>query len=256
MAAHIGADHHEVVIGKKDFIEYLPRLVTASDEPLADLASVPLYYVCRLARERVKVVLSGEGSDEVLGGYNFDEAARAWEAAELSRGGLWQRFVTLLAGRNNVADLRHTPVPMHMTNYMDLAAKRALLLFGGEFPDSLDIVREAIGRVGSREPLHQALYAYCQNWLVEDLLMKADKMSMTNSLELRTPFLDYRLVESAARAPSWVKVGRDAAGRYQTKRVLRRFASRHLPNQIITRPKQGLPVRSMAGSRAPEALGA
>jgi asparagine synthase (glutamine-hydrolysing) len=241
VATHIGADHHEIVIDKDDFIGYLPRFVVASDEPLADLASIPLYYVCRLAREQVKVVLSGEGSDEVLGGYNFDDAVRAWDDGRPSRGGLLRRLLGRFADDGDAIDLRREPVPMHMTNYMDSAGKRALMP-GHEHPDSLDVVRDALARVGSREPLHQALYAYCQNWLVEDLLMKADKMSMANSLELRTPFLDYRLVEWAARAPAWVKVGRDPDGQYRTKRVLRRFARHHLPERVITRPKQGFPV--------------
>lgn len=241
VAAHVGADHHEVVIGKEEFLDFLPRFVVATDEPLADLASIPLYYVSRLARERVKVVLSGEGSDEILGGYNFDEAVRLWDAAPQPRDGLLKRLLGRSTDGGNGVDLRRALVPMHMTNYLDTAAKRRLMS-RAEYPDSLDVIRAALGRVNSTEPLHQALYVYCQNWLVEDLLMKADKMSMANSLELRTPFLDYRLVEWAARAPSCVKVGRDPDGQYRTKRVLRRFAQRHLPARIVTRPKQGFPV--------------
>ncbi len=241
VAAHVGADHQEVVIGEEEFLDFLPRFVVATDEPLADLASVPLYYVSRLARERVKVVLSGEGSDEILGGYNFDEAVRSWDAASQPRSGILKRLLSRFTDGGNAVDLRRALVPMHMTNYFDTAAK-GRLMSGAEYPDSLDVIREALSRVKSTEPLHQALYVYCQNWLVEDLLMKADKMSMANSLELRTPFLDYRLVEWAARTPSRIKVGRDPDGQYRTKRVLRRFAQRHLPERIITRPKQGFPV--------------
>lgn len=241
VADHVGAEHHEVVIGENEFLSFLPRFVVATDEPLADLASVPLYYVSRLAREQVKVVLSGEGSDEILGGYNFDEAVQSWDRMRQGRSGYLRQLLGRAAGGNETTDLRRALVPMHMTNYMDTHAKRRLMP-GAEYPDSLDVVRDELARVKSSDPLHQALYVYCQNWLVEDLLMKADKMSMSNSLELRTPFLDYRLVEWAARVPSHVKVGREPDGGYCTKRVLRRFAEHRLPAHIIARPKQGFPV--------------
>jgi asparagine synthase (glutamine-hydrolysing) len=90
--------------------------------------------------------------------------------------------------------------------------------------------------------LNQVLYSYCQDWLVEDLLMKADRMSMANSLELRTPFLDYRLVEWAARLPVRLKAGPTPAGTYRTKEILRRYAAGILPAAIVDRPKQGFPV--------------
>lgn len=222
---YLGTDHAEIEIGERDFVDFLPDFVRLTDEPMADLASVPLYYVSRLARQSVKVALSGEGADEILAGYDFD---RWWS----SRAGL--------TGQGG--DLRADIIPPHMTNYMDSDAKRALFRAPVNFPDSLDVVRGHLSRAGTQHPLNQLLYVYCQDWLVEDLLMKADRMSMANSLELRTPFLDYRLVEWAARAPIAAKVGVDSEGRSQTKRVLRRFAGSLLPAAIITRPKQGFPV--------------
>jgi asparagine synthase (glutamine-hydrolysing) len=225
VADHLGTDHDEIEIGEREFLDFLPEFVRLSDEPLADLASVPLYYVCRLARQSVTVVLSGEGADEILAGYDFD---RWWRAREASTPG--------------GGDLRRDLLPPHMTNYMDSADKRALFLAPPDAPDSVDVLRRHLERGGGRHPLDQMLYLYCQDWLVEDLLMKADRMSMANSLELRTPFLDYRLVEWAARAPLAAKVGVDADGRSQTKRVLREFATPLLPAGILARPKQGFPV--------------
>jgi asparagine synthase (glutamine-hydrolysing) len=223
VAAHLGTDHAEIEIGCSQFVDFLPQLVRFTDEPLADLASVPLYYVSHLARQSVTVALSGEGADEILAGYDFD---RWWAARHASGGG----------------DLRRDPVPPHMTNYMDSAAKRALFKTEVRYPDSLDVVRAHLDRAGAQHPLNQILYAYCQDWLVEDLLMKADRMSMATSLELRTPFLDYRLVEWAARAPIAAKIGPDRDGQPTTKNVLRDFARARLPEQIITRPKRGFPV--------------
>ena len=222
VAAHIGSDHAEVEIGERDFLDFLPQFVRLMDEPTADLASVPLYYVCKLARATVTVALSGEGADEILAGYDFD---RWWRQRAPARG-----------------DLRAEAVPPHMTNYMDSAAKRELFRAGVEYRDSVDVLRGHLQRAGPRHQLDQMLFLYCQDWLVEDLLMKADKMSMANSLELRTPFLDYRLVEWAARAPLKAKVGPDDGGTFTTKHVLRRFAAGLLPAEIIDRPKRGFPV--------------
>jgi asparagine synthase (glutamine-hydrolysing) len=97
------------------------------------------------------------------------------------------------------------------------------------------------GAAGSKDPLDQMLSVYQQSWLVENLLMKADKMSMAVSLEVRVPFLDYRLVEWANRQPMGVKIG-PAGGRDVTKRVLRELARKRLPQEIIDRPKKGFPV--------------
>jgi asparagine synthase (glutamine-hydrolysing) len=129
-----------------------------------------------------------------------------------------------------------------MTNYLGSDEKRALLASRPELPDSLDRLRADLARLGDAEPLHQLLYTYCQSWLAADLLAKADRMSMACSLELRTPFLDWRLVEWAARAPTRAKVGPDERGRLVTKRILRRWAARHLPASILARPKRGFPV--------------
>ena len=257
VAARVGTSHHEIVIGAKEFCEFLPRLVYYTDEPLADLAAVPLYYVSGLAVKQVKVVLSGEGSDEVLGGYHFDRTLRHWDLLRA-----WQRFpvwlrecapkVAGLLGKDTgkLLERANTPWsgwleahPLNMTNYLTSEMKLALFRESPPLPDSLDQVRQEVGRIAGRDFLHQLLYLYCQSWLVEDLLMKADKMTMAQSLELRVPFLDYRLVEWAARAPAWVKVkGSGLIKGYQTKWVLRRFARTRLPQAILTRPKQGFPV--------------
>lgn len=227
-ARHLGAEHRDVEIGAAEFIDFLPQFVRFTDEPLADPASVPLHYVSRLAAGPVTVVLSGEGADEILGGYDLDLWVDQWEAERLRVGRL--------------VDLRRLPVPPSMTNYMTSGEKQRLLAGFPEQPDSMDVVRSALDRLGPADTLHQMLFMLSQEWLVEDLLMKADRMSMANSLELRTPFLDYRLVEWAARAPLATKIGPDRIGRRCTKAVLRRFATGRLPDSILTRPKQGFPV--------------
>lgn len=257
VAKHTGTNHNEVVIGQQEFLDFLPQLVHFTDEPLADLASVPLYYVSQLARRHVKVVLSGEGSDEVLGGYAFERMQRIWDglqrleslparirqlATEIARPFVHGQRAEKLAWVSQPPKewLRRTP--FNMTHLFTETEKHELFGSMNSFDPSLNKVMDDTRRAKSGQPLHQALYTYCQSWLVEDLLMKADKMTMANSIELRVPFLDYRLVNWAAQSPTWVKVGGGATGAYESKWVLRRFAEKRLPSEIITRRKQGFPV--------------
>jgi asparagine synthase (glutamine-hydrolysing) len=127
-----------------------------------------------------------------------------------------------------------------MTWQWDEADKRALWpSFGGR--DSVAILERMYAESSSPDLLDQMLSVLQKSWLVEDLLMKADKMSMATSLELRVPFLDYRIVEWANRQPVGAKIG-ELGGKDVTKRVLRRFAMKRLPREIIDRPKMGFPV--------------
>lgn len=256
VAKEFSTQHHEVIIDESDFLGFLPDFAWYSDEPLADLASVPLYHVSRLARQHVKVVLSGEGADEVLAGYDFDRWARIWDQAAAARtmaggargflSGLAAPFSPALRRKRAMAEIvtdqRLVQEPISMTNLWSSAEKRDILLSPGEWPDSMDCIRRHLDRLGAQAPLNQVLYSYCQDWLVEDLLMKADRMSMANSLELRTPFLDYRLVEWAGRLPVRLKAGPNASGDFRTKEILRRYAADVLPQAVVDRPKQGFPV--------------
>lgn len=260
LAGHIGSQHHEVVIGQREFIEFLPELVYYSDEPLADLASVPLFFVSRLAREQVKVVLTGEGSDEILAGYDMEVLARRLEQLrQLSRWApkpLASLVGGLIPGRIGAAlrsMARHgwsgtlKAQGTHITRYWNETEKELLWAEGDRsrplaaFRPTVSLIRSWYDRAGSEHPLDQLQEVYCRSWLVEDLLMKADKMSMANSLELRVPFLDHRLVEWAAALPVIWKVGGPRTG-YTSKKVLRDFARKRIPKSIIERPKQGFPV--------------
>ncbi|HJQ68933.1 MAG TPA: asparagine synthase (glutamine-hydrolyzing) [Blastocatellia bacterium] len=257
VARHTGARYHEVVIGRREFLEMLPELVHFSDEPLADLASVPLLAVCRLARQDVKVVLSGEGSDEVLAGYDLDRSERGWELARalqripspvLKAGALCTRPFLPERFRRHAERIAYEPLSTwnrvdrpNMTRVLGEREKEDLWPASG-MRDSDRILRAQYGDARSDDPLQQLLSVYQKGWLIEDLLMKADKMSMATSLELRTPFLDYRLVEWANRQPNAAKVRRTGLGQYTTKSVLRRFAAGRLPEEILNRPKRGFPV--------------
>jgi asparagine synthase (glutamine-hydrolysing) len=250
MAARaIDAEHHEVVVTPREFFETLPRLVWHEDEPLAFTSSVPLYFVSRLAREHVKVVLTGEGSDELFLGYDRYRVT----ALNLRLGAAWSAAPrgARAAARRLTAAL---PAPLRR-----FAARSFLALEPGPralfcenfsvFPPAL--LREALGAGRPRDPYAAALAAWeeapgdplrrmshadLQTYLVE-LLMKQDQMSMAASVESRVPFLDHELVEHVLAMPSGVKL-RGLA----TKAVLRRALAGRVPRPILARRKQGFPV--------------
>lgn len=255
VARHLGVPCHEVVVDQRSFLELLPEAVRMADEPLADLTIVPLLALFRLAREHVKVVLSGEGSDEILAGYDWHvtrrrldiirraqrvpvsllkSMAQALKLASEKSGDTLDRIASIPLSQWNVT-MRNC-----MTWYWNETEKAALWP-GYVGRDSAFILTSMYAAAESPDQLDRALSVSQKSWLVEDLLMKADKMSMAASLELRDPFLDYRLVEWANRQPLGAKIGR-FEGRTVTKRVLRRFAKRRLPREIIDRPKKGFPV--------------
>jgi asparagine synthase (glutamine-hydrolysing) len=223
---------------------------------LADLAAVPLLAVSRLAQKNVKVVLSGEGSDEILAGYDLDVSERRWEMVRnLQR--VPRPLMSLLAKSSSVVSAtisekaaRVAQLPLakwnqrerpHMTRYLD-EVEKSLLWPNGDKLNSERVLVDLYEAASATDPLQQVLSVYQKGWLVEDLLMKADKMSMAASVELRTPFLDYRLVEWANRQPNHVKIRRTGLRTYQTKSILRRFCARRLPAEILTRDKRGFPV--------------
>ena len=255
VADALQTDHHEVLVSAQQFIDFLPELPVHTDEPLADPTCVPVYFLAKCAREQVKVVLSGEGADEVFAGYTFDQVQKSWDetmralAPPTPTRSRFSAMLALLTGkpREEIVippelDQRRAAEPLHITNYLSTEQKQHMFAGGVRMADSLDVLKRDLARVRDPLPLHQSLYLYCQNWLVEDLLMKADKMTMAASLELRTPFLDHRIVEWAARTPVSNKVRRLPDGRYVTKAVLRDYARSLLPAAIIERPKKGFPV--------------
>jgi asparagine synthase (glutamine-hydrolysing) len=199
--------------------------------------------------------LSGEGADEILAGYNLDVSQRRFliiKRLQNFPSSVLKPLSTVLDFCSSVYGEKFTrivrvPLPewnathkAHMTRLWNEQEKRALWpAFPGT--DSGRILGDVYAAAASKDPLEQLLSVYQQSWLVEDLLMKADKMTMAASLELRVPFLDFRLVEWANRQPLRMKIGRQGR-RYITKYVLRRFAKSRLPESIINRPKQGFPV--------------
>lgn len=248
MANAIKSQHHEIRIGQKEYLDFLPTYSRVSDEPLADLASIPLHYVSKLARQNVKVVLSGEGSDEILAGYDFEKKEEEWNRLAklnnlpkfaLKTLGLIKPTLSHLGNEGLSQLLKNTS--FHMTHVLSETEKAIHWKKHHAFASSERLIQSYYSDCRSEELLDQAQEVYCRSWLVEDLLMKADKMTMLNSLELRVPFLDHKFVEWAFTLPKAWKVGSAETG-YVSKRILREFAKKRLPSSIIDRPKKGFPV--------------
>jgi len=261
-ARAIGARMHEVVVSDEDFFGALPRLIWHEDEPIAHPSSVPLHFVSMLAREHVKVVLTGEGSDELLAGYGkYPRALLNWNAGAayeravpaFARRAMAQTIVPRIGGRlgryasRSFLAMKREPGAMFLDNFagIPLALQRELFEsdvtgHGQAYAASL-----AYFNAGRHRPtLERLLYTDIKTYLVE-LLMKQDQMSMSASIESRVPFLDHRLVEFAARLPARLKLGR-----FTTKRILRESMVGLVPPAILARPKMGFPVpigRWMAG---------
>ncbi len=257
VATAIGADAHEIVIDDDDFFGALPRLIWHEDEPIAHPSSIPLYFVSALARQHVKVVLTGEGSDELLAGYaKYPKALVNWRAAAAYgavpaplRQWVADTLVPRLPGRfgriarRSFLGMARTPEAMFFDNFasIDLGRQAALLaprLAAGATPAAAYGASRGFFDTpgGTSSTLDRLLYTDLKTYLVE-LLMKQDQMSMAASLESRVPFLDHRLVEFAAALPQRMKLRG-----MTTKWILREAVREILPASILTRKKMGFPV--------------
>jgi asparagine synthase (glutamine-hydrolysing) len=242
VANAIGTQHREIAIGMDDFFGALPRLIWQEDEPIAWPSSIPLYFVSKLAAEHVKVVLTGEGSDELFAGYeryrwqrSNARSAAAYELVpdSLRRGirGWISRTPVLGAGLRR--KLSHTALGRDLS-FESLYLDNFYCAF-----DAAGTERQYMRYWNSRphqSMLGRTLYADQKTYLVE-LLMKQDQMSMAASIESRVPFLDHTLVEFAASIPDSLKM-RGGTQKYVLKKALHGL----LPRDIIYRKKMGFPT--------------
>jgi asparagine synthase (glutamine-hydrolysing) len=254
VARAVGANSHEIVIDDHDFFGALPRLIWHEDEPIAHPSSVPLHFVSALARDHVKVVLTGEGSDELLAGYGkYPRSLLNWRAGGVYEQVVPARLRTAVArslvpripgragryARRSFLAMPRTPDAVFMDNFagVPMRTQRELLHQAARAGDPYAASLAYFTHVnGTSSVLGRLLYTDVKTYLVE-LLMKQDQMSMSASIESRVPFLDHVLVEFAARLPDRLKL----TG-FTTKRVLREAIRGLLPDAILTRRKMGFPV--------------
>jgi asparagine synthase (glutamine-hydrolysing) len=260
VAHHLKSVHHEVFVSREDFFGTLPKLIWHEDEPIAWPSSVSLFFVAQLARERVKVALTGEGSDETLAGYSryaftlknaaFDRVYRGLVPAAMRRSLRESIASSNWIGAAARRRLSHTFLGLDGESWISFYFDNFFSAFnqkdqhelltaefsqeigeGSAYPNVLRYWEESSGDL-----LQRLLYVDIKTYLVE-LLMKQDNMSMAASIESRVPFLDHVLVEWTMQVPASIQI-RGTAG----KRILKKAVEDLLPHSIIYRRKAGFPT--------------
>jgi asparagine synthase (glutamine-hydrolysing) len=251
VAARYRTDHHEVLIRGRDLVEQAEKIVWHLDQPIADPATLANYVVAELARRHVKMVLTGEGGDELFGGYarhagdKFAPLFRHLPApAKTAALAILSRLPRLHRPKLALYALCQPDETSRLVNWFPLfnpEMKAALLtddvkaMQNGR--SAAHVFAECLAHTDARDPLSRMLYLDTSLWLPDDLLARGDKTSMAASIEARVPLLDHKIVEFAATLPPHLKVKRLAR-----KYLLKRAARSWLPPPIIHRRKQGFPV--------------
>jgi asparagine synthase (glutamine-hydrolysing) len=255
-ANRYGAKHYEMTITADDFLAFLPQYVWHMEDPVCEPPAVALFYVSRMASKHVKVLISGEGGDEAFAGYPNYRSMLWLERLKSFCGPLNAPLKSLLTLVNratrSAAIARYSPlltIPFDAYYYSRTSSplrffnQRGSEVYASDFirhvnkEHSLQPVLDLLHDTTDTELLNRMLYVDTKTWLADDLLLKADKMTMANSVELRVPLLDHRILEFAASLPAHYKVRR-----LTTKYILKKALSDNLPEEIICRKKAGFPV--------------
>lgn len=255
VAEQIGADPHRQVVTARA-AEILPELVRHAEEPTADSSMVGVYYLAREARKNVTMVLTGDGADEILAGYETYQAYYIRRLYRMLPGFFRRRFLAAMARRMKVS---HSKVSLDfkLRRFVDgaeLPAEDAhaswRMIFGPEMrsrllapiwndpasrSDVMDVYRSYFARTNACHPLNRMLYVDTRLYLPNDMLTKVDRMTMAHSLEARVPFLDHRVVEFCASVPPGLKL----KGLRTKKHLLKAAMRNRLPKAVIKRKKEG-----------------
>jgi len=256
-ATALGANHFEQTVQARA-VDLLPKLAWHYDEPFADSSAVPTYYVSQIARQHVTVALSGDGGDENFAGYRRykmdmrENQLRSVLPLSVRRrvfGPLGQLYPKLgwapriFRARNTLRSLARDPLEGYFYGFSacppdlkgQLLSADVLKALGGY--DSIDVMRYHYDRADTTDPLSRIQYVDIKTYLVDDILVKVDRASMANSLEVRSPLLDHKLMELIAQIPSGLKL-HNGQGKYLFKQALKPI----LPSSVLNRPKQGFAI--------------
>lgn len=253
VAERYGTEHHEIIVGFDDFVEQFSRMCWMYDEPVSNEAAIPTYLLCHFAKQKVTVMLTGEGGDELFGGYPkcaADQYSKYldWMPSAMRRGLLRGVAASLPYSKRRLRialeSLSLSDPAQRLVSWFspfDPAGLPHLLSesFRSEMTDGDPAarLRQDLVRCDSDELLDRMLYSDTHTWLVDDLLIKGDRMSMASGIEARVPFLDHKLVEYAAGLPPQYK-----ARGTKTKILLKTLAERYIPREAIYRKKVGFTV--------------
>lgn len=232
---HIGSIHHELRIGRKDYINIMETVLTHFDEPMGDSASFPTYLISKMIHEKgIKTSLSGEGSDEIFLGYdNYFHMAQFYSMNNELSSNSKSLLKNYLDNNQNLS---------RSWEYLNRVCNNEQIFYsGGETFTKMQLDKlqtESCFDVREKHPYENDPYLWMSKvdlkiWIAEVLMSKIDRMSMANSLELRAPFLDYRLVDYMLSLPGHLRAGDT------NKYLLKKIASKYIPTSIVNRRKKG-----------------
>lgn len=242
----LDVENHSYIITPEEYVNHLPTIIWHMDDPLADPACVPLYFVAREARKQVKVVLSGEGADELFGGYNIYREPRAlrifnylpaWLNKMLNQ--LAKVFPEGMKGKSYL-ERGTTPLMERYIGNAKMFDNAETNNFYKKYNDQTRyqlITSKLYQEAKELDPVDQMQYIDIHTWLRGDILLKADRMTMAHGLELRVPFLDKEVFQIASGLPVDVKIANGT-----TKKILREAARGIVPEHVLDRKKLGFPV--------------
>ncbi|MGI6175317.1 MAG: asparagine synthase (glutamine-hydrolyzing) [Christensenellales bacterium] len=256
LSKHIGVQNHSKLITTDEYWNELPRIQYHMDEPLADPSAIALYFVSQLASKHVKVVLSGEGADELFGGYNiYREPSSLAPMMRLPK--FLRKALAALAslipfnikGKNYLIRAAQPLEERFIGNaYMFRVKERCRLLKNSTGrPAPHELTAPYYAQTKGLDDVTRMQYIDLNFWLWGDILLKADRMSMAHSLEVRVPFLDKEVARVAFTIPHHLRVTKE-----NTKTCMRKAARRHLPEQTANKKKLGFPVPIRVWLRTPE----
>jgi asparagine synthase (glutamine-hydrolysing) len=256
IAGRFNTEHTKHVL-RPDAIDLIGRLIHFMDDPIGDFSIFPTYLVSKMAREKVKVVLSGDGGDELFGGYDTYVAQKLYRYYTKAPSFIKKRVFPAISEvipptRKKKGMINKTKrfiegalMPEHYDHYrwmMFLKPSEDNGIFQREvagavnFDDTYSFINHYLGE-SRLNGINRSMYLDIKSYLVDNILVKVDRMSMAVSLEARVPFLDYRIVEFALSLPEELKIRN-----FKTKYILKKMASRFLPHNVIHKPKQGFSI--------------
>ncbi len=246
LAEELEIENHSKFIGRDEFKDAVPKVMYHLDEPSGDASAVALYFLAKEASKKVKVVLSGEGADELFGGYNIYLEPKALKYLDWLPSNTRRRMADLagrlprhMKGRNYMIRASQTLKERYIGNaYIFHADEREQILKKGrQAMEPSEVLEHVYDRIRDLPDSEQMQSLDLMYWLPGDILQKADKMSMAHSLELRVPYLDRDVFQVARRIPHTVKTKN-----YTTKYVLRKAAETYLPKEVSQKKKLGFPI--------------
>lgn len=246
LSKKIGVEHHTHLISSEEFWDAVPTVQYHMDQPLADPSCIALYFVSRLASQYVKVVLSGEGADELFGGYTCYNDPRVFKIYQTIVPHCIRKAIRAVCrklpdikGRDYLIRACDPLEERYIGNAFmyDYKQKKDLLKDPSIATRPQDYTRKYYYRCRKYDDVTKMQYLDINMWMVGDILLKADRMSMANSLELRVPFLDKEVFKVASSLPTRLRCNKS-----NTKYAMRKAAVRHMPEETAEKEKLGFPV--------------